>query len=160
MLACGPFDIWAQSRVADRAILVGDSGGYLDPITGEGISLALQGAYWAAEVVDDALRRDDLSAARLRPYHTRLERALRDYKILTRLLLNLLPHQRLSGFVVRRLACCPELYTGLLAINCGVRSFTDLPFTELLPLSSEALTHPSSLTPYNDAVALVKGSPS
>jgi flavin-dependent dehydrogenase len=132
VLACGPFDVWARSRVSDRAILVGDAGGYLDPITGEGISLALQGAYWAAEVVDDALRRDDLSAARLRPYHTRLEQALGHYKILTRAVLSLVRHERLAGLLVRRLACCPELYSSLLAVNCGVRTFWDLSLAELL----------------------------
>src|SRR5262249_18053625 len=61
VLACGPFDVGTTSRVADRAILVGDAGGYLDPITGEGISLALQCANWAAEIIDAGLRRDDLS---------------------------------------------------------------------------------------------------
>jgi flavin-dependent dehydrogenase len=131
VLACGPFDVWARSRVADRAVLVGDAGGYLDPVTGEGISLALQGACWAAEVVDDALRRDDLSAARLQAYHTRLERALRHYRVLTRAVLWLIRHERLAGFVVRRLACCPELYASLLAINCGVRTFWDLRAADL-----------------------------
>jgi flavin-dependent dehydrogenase len=131
VLACGPFDVRARSRIADRAILVGDAGGYVDPITGDGIALALQSACWAAEVVDDALRHDDLSAARLRPYHTRLERALRDYQTLTRAVLSLVRHRRLAALVVRRLACCPELYTSLLAINCGVRTFADLGLTDL-----------------------------
>jgi flavin-dependent dehydrogenase len=132
VLACGPFDVWARSRVSDRAILVGDAGGYLDPITGEGISLALQGAYWAAEVVDDALRQDDLSAARLRPYQTRLEQAFGHPRILTRAMLSLVRHKRLAAIVVRRLACCPELYSSLLAINCGVRTFWKLSLTDLL----------------------------
>jgi 2-polyprenyl-6-methoxyphenol hydroxylase-like FAD-dependent oxidoreductase len=131
VLACGPFDVWAKSRVADRAVLVGDAGGYLDPITGEGISLALQGASWAAEVIDDALRHDDLSAARLRPYHRRLERALLHYKILTRGVLCLVRHKHLASFVVRSLTRCPELYAKLLAVNCGARTFWDLRLTDL-----------------------------
>ncbi len=126
VLACGPFDVGARTRVAARAILVGDAGGYLDPITGEGISLALQSAYWAAEVVDDALRRDDLSAARLRPYHKRLEQTFGHAKLLTRAVLSLVRHERLAAWVVRRLACRPELYSSLLAVNCGVRTFWDL----------------------------------
>jgi flavin-dependent dehydrogenase len=132
VLACGPFDVRARSRVSDRAILVGDAGGYLDPITGEGISLALQGAYWAAEVVADALRRDDLSAARLQPYHMRLERAFGHARVLTRAMLSVVRHKWLATFLVRRLACCPELYQRLLAINCGVRTFWDLGLTDLV----------------------------
>lgn len=131
VLTCGPFDIWAKSRVADRAILVGDAGGYLDPISGEGIALALQSACWAAEVLDDALRCDDLSVKRLTPYHTRLESALRHYKILTRAILYLVRRRRLAAWVVRRLACCPELYSSLLAINCGVRTFMDLHLADI-----------------------------
>jgi flavin-dependent dehydrogenase len=134
VLACGPFDVRARSRVADRAILVGDAGGYLDPITGEGISLALQGAHWAAEVVADALRRDDLSAARLRPYHARVEQALAHAKILTRAVLGLVRHRWLAGLLVRRLACCPDLYSSMLAINCGLRTFWDMRPAELLGL--------------------------
>src|SRR5262249_21554021 len=102
-----------------------------DPITGEGISLALQGASWAAEVIDDALRDDDLSAARLRPYHGRMERALSHYKILTRGVLRLVRHKHLAAFVVRRLSCSPEIYSTLLAINCGARTFWDLRLADL-----------------------------
>jgi flavin-dependent dehydrogenase len=131
VLACGPFDIWARSRVADRAILIGDAAGYLDPITGEGIALALQSAYWAAEVAADALLRDDLSARRLQPYHMRLEKAMRHYKVLTRAVLSLARHERLAGLIVRRLASCPEIFTRLLAINCGVQTFWDFRLADL-----------------------------
>jgi flavin-dependent dehydrogenase len=132
VLVCGPFDVWARSRVADRAVLVGDAGGYLDPITGEGISLALQGAHWAAEAIDAALRADDLSAARLAPYHRRVERSLRHYMVLTRLILRLVRHGRLAALVARRLAGCPGLYSTLLAVNCGVRTFWDVRPADLL----------------------------
>jgi flavin-dependent dehydrogenase len=132
VLACGPFDVWARSRVADGVVLVGDAGGYLDPITGEGISLALQGACWAAETIDAALRAGDLSAARLNSYDTRVQRALRHYKVLTRIVLALCRHGRLAGLVVRRLACCPELYSSLLAVNCGVRTFWDVRTADLV----------------------------
>lgn len=126
VLACGPFDRRARSRVGDRALLVGDAAGYLDPITGEGISLALQSAHWASEVADDALRRDDLRASRLAPYHQRLEVALRHYKVLTRALLFLSRWPRLAAHVIRRLGRVPGLYPELLAINCGVRRFWDI----------------------------------
>jgi flavin-dependent dehydrogenase len=132
VLACGPFDVRARSRVADRAVLVGDAGGYLDPITGEGISLALQGAHWAAEAIDGALRAGDLSARRLLPYHRRMEQALRHHKALTRTILWLFRRGRLAGLVARRLAGCPGLYSTLLAVNCGVKTFWDVRPADLL----------------------------
>jgi len=151
VLACGPFDVRARSRVADRAVLVGDAGGYLDPITGEGISLALQGAHWAAEVIDAALRAGDLSARRLSPYHRRLVRALRHYEVLTRAALWLFRRGRLAGLVARRLAACPELYSTLMAINCGARPVWDVRPADLFRFvlgrasaSHQSTTEPSS----------------
>lgn len=126
VLACGPFDRRARCRVGDRTLLVGDAAGYLDPITGEGISLALQSAHWAAESLDDALRREDTTASSLLPYHRRLEHALRHYKLLTRALLLLSRWPRLASLVVRRLDRFPDLYSDLLAVNCGVRRLWDL----------------------------------
>ncbi len=127
MLACGPFDVWPRRRVADRAVLVGDAGGYLDPLTGEGISLALQGAVWAAEVIDDALRCDELSHRRLQAYDRRLTHALRHHKWLTYTLLALSRYPTLTKWAVGKLARSPELYTELLGVNCGVMSLWDVP---------------------------------
>jgi flavin-dependent dehydrogenase len=131
VLACGPFDVGTTSRVADRAILVGDAGGYLDPITGEGISLALQCAYWSAEIVDNALRRNDLSAKALRPYHDRVEHFISHHKLLTRALLFLGVHRQLFGFIIKRLRRSPELYSSLLAVNCGAIRLADIRGTDL-----------------------------
>ena len=132
ILACGPFDTWPSRRTADNVLLVGDAGGYLDPMTGEGISLALQGSVWAAEVIDDGLRSGDLSSRRLRPYDRRVSRALRDYRWLTRALLWVSRHPGLARRVVSRMSRCPDLYSALLAVNCGVRHFADIPMRDWL----------------------------
>ncbi len=126
VLVCGPFDVRVKCRVADRAVLVGDAAGYLDPVTGEGISLALQSAVWAAATIDTALRGDRLSAADLLPYDRRMTRAIRHYALLTRALLVLARRPRAASFLIRRMAHAPALYSKLLAINCGVRTFWDL----------------------------------
>ncbi len=52
----------------DGFVLVGDAAGFLDPFTGEGVFRALRGAELAAEVIDSALCRGDVSAASLAPY--------------------------------------------------------------------------------------------
>ncbi|HET9482045.1 MAG TPA: NAD(P)/FAD-dependent oxidoreductase [Candidatus Polarisedimenticolia bacterium] len=57
---------YISDRIAgDGWVLVGDAFGFLDPIYSSGVLLALQGAEFAAESIDDALRAGDLSAARL-----------------------------------------------------------------------------------------------
>ncbi|MBI4304710.1 MAG: NAD(P)/FAD-dependent oxidoreductase, partial [Chloroflexi bacterium] len=73
----GPVQSWgvplrpANTSVASRVLLVGDVAGQVKPTTGGGIYYALRCADLAAEVVGDALRRDDLSGAALRPYDER-----------------------------------------------------------------------------------------
>ena len=55
--AVGPLAFTTRRQVVPGAALVGDACGYVDPMTGEGISFALRGAAWLAEVLGDALER-------------------------------------------------------------------------------------------------------
>jgi flavin-dependent dehydrogenase len=51
--------------VGDGWVMVGDAAGFLDPIYSSGLFLALASGELAAGCIDDALRADDVSAARL-----------------------------------------------------------------------------------------------
>jgi digeranylgeranylglycerophospholipid reductase len=51
-----------------RVLAVGDAAGLVKPTTGGGIYYSLVSASLAAEILDGALRRDDLSAPALQPY--------------------------------------------------------------------------------------------
>jgi menaquinone-9 beta-reductase len=73
----GPLRQSATALVADRVLLVGDAAGFVDAITGEGMSLSLVGARLAAEVATTALKTDRLTAADLRPYETAQRSAAR-----------------------------------------------------------------------------------
>lgn len=48
----GPFETHAAGRVAGRVMLVGDSAGYLDPITGEGIKLGIAAGRAAVDAIE------------------------------------------------------------------------------------------------------------
>jgi flavin-dependent dehydrogenase len=69
-------DTWAMAPIAyratalarDRHLLAGDATGYLSPITGQGIEFAMRMGRLAAEAVDDALSRGDVSAAGFTSY--------------------------------------------------------------------------------------------
>ena len=52
----------------DGFLLVGDAARVTEPVTGEGIYLALKSGQLAAKAIDDALRRNDVSATCLSPY--------------------------------------------------------------------------------------------
>jgi len=54
--AVGPLALEAKRVSVPGALLVGDSAGFFDPFTGEGVTLALRSAELAAEVADLALR--------------------------------------------------------------------------------------------------------
>lgn len=57
-----------EKTYADRCLLVGDSAGFVNPITGGGISYAMRAARHASQVINEGLDRDDLSSSFLSEY--------------------------------------------------------------------------------------------
>jgi digeranylgeranylglycerophospholipid reductase len=57
-----------RSTYSDRILVIGDAAGHVKPTTGGGIYFGHIGAKIAIRVLDEALRRDDLTAARLSCY--------------------------------------------------------------------------------------------
>jgi flavin-dependent dehydrogenase len=70
----GPLRQRARRRVCGRVLLVGDAGGYIDALTGEGVSLALAQAEAAVDAIV-AGRPDD--------YEARWRQIVRRYRLLT-----------------------------------------------------------------------------
>lgn len=62
----------------DHLLVIGDAAGHIDPLTGEGIHTAMDGAHLAAEELFGALESGDLSAARLERYQDRWMKAFGD----------------------------------------------------------------------------------
>ncbi|MFL5301988.1 MAG: NAD(P)/FAD-dependent oxidoreductase, partial [Anaeromyxobacteraceae bacterium] len=87
----GPLARASTARVADRLVLLGDAAGYLDAVTGEGLSLAFGCALELADLLPGALARD-ASAAALAPYEAAWRRRYRPYVAWTRLVLALARH--------------------------------------------------------------------
>lgn len=102
----GPFEQRVREVVCGRVLLVGDAAGYVDPVTGEGVGLALQ----QAEALASALAEGD--PERYRRDHRRL---VRDPDLLTRLLLVLERRQRLRRRVFGALRRDEQLFSALLA---------------------------------------------
>ena len=66
----------APRTYGDRVVLVGDAAGQVKPTTGGGIYYSMRSGEMAAEVLDDALESDDLSARALQAYENRWRAAL------------------------------------------------------------------------------------
>jgi len=109
-LGAGPFDVRVEPIARGRVLLVGDASGYLDAITGEGLSLA----FASAAALVEATAGEDASVyprawARLRAQHL----------VLTRLVLWVADHPPLRRRVIRSLAQSPDVFRAFLALNTG-----------------------------------------
>jgi flavin-dependent dehydrogenase len=104
----GPLEQRARAVVRGNLALVGDASGYLDPITGEGLSLA----FHHATAVVEAMAAGDLAA-----YARAHRRIGRPAVALTRLLLEVERRPALRRRVVRALASDGGLFSRFLAIH-------------------------------------------
>ncbi len=121
VLACAPLGLRVGAVAAGDILLVGDAAGAPDPITGEGMSLALLSARAAAEAV---VAGDPAMYAR---EHRRLS-AGSDW--LGRWLLRATRYPAIANRVVASLGERPELFAKLLEIATGARPPGDFTLAE------------------------------
>ena len=111
--ASGPLARTALSPIADRFALLGDAAGYVDAITGEGLSLALVCAGALGNVLPDALARGATRDS-LVPYARTFTRLFRRYAWTTRSVLAVSRRARLRRSFVRFLSTHPTAFEAML----------------------------------------------
>lgn len=112
----GPFLRRTRAAAADGVCLVGDAAGYVDAVTGEGVSLALTEAIALAETAGRVLRRGDRPDRRhLEPYDRRVRAVFDPYARSTRAVLALSRRPRLAGGAVAALGRAPGLLSRLVS---------------------------------------------
>jgi flavin-dependent dehydrogenase len=109
----GPLFRPVRARAADRVALVGDAAGYVDAITGQGLSLAFASASLLVEALPRPLELAALPAA-LRRYDRSLRFAWLRYALPARALLGLARRPRARHTALRLLARTPRLFGALL----------------------------------------------
>jgi flavin-dependent dehydrogenase len=114
----GPFGRAATAVVDDRLALLGDAAGYLDAVTGEGLSIALAGAIELAELLPQVLARG-ASRAALAPWERAWEKRFRPYLRWTRLVLALTRRPALRRRLVAAAAARPAPFERLVAAAVG-----------------------------------------
>ena len=72
-----PYGSFSRHTWFDRALLLGDAAGFVNPLTGEGIEFALESGAFAAEAVAEAVAAGDFSARGLSGYARRWETRFR-----------------------------------------------------------------------------------
>lgn len=114
----GPFLQRARAWTAERFALLGDAGGYVDAITGEGLSVALVCAEALAGCLPDVLRRNgDVRA--FGPYVATARREFRKYAWTARAVLELARRPALRRSVVAQLSRRPRAFEWLLTRTVG-----------------------------------------
>jgi len=118
LLVTAPLSGRARSRVLPGLVLLGDAAGFTDPITGGGMTQALQGAESLAEHLAVS---HDWNEATLAAFDRQRETALRDYRLITSGLLWLSTHPRLIGPGLDIVRAAPPFLSHLLGVSGGVR---------------------------------------
>ncbi|HVH31888.1 MAG TPA: NAD(P)/FAD-dependent oxidoreductase [bacterium] len=116
----GPVGFAAREAVASRVLFIGDAAGHLEPITGQGIFLALHSAILAADVASEALGANDFSHRRLSVYARRRGRDIAGKVLASRLLQHLAFHRHLTPVLVRRLNRHAHLASELVGVTGDV----------------------------------------
>jgi flavin-dependent dehydrogenase len=114
----GPLLRRSRGQVADRFALIGDAAGYVDAITGEGLSLALASAAALGRTLPGALAQG-ASAQALRPYEVAYQRAYGRYAWLARTLVYLSARPALRRRIIRVLGAHPRLFDRVLRAVAG-----------------------------------------
>jgi 2-polyprenyl-6-methoxyphenol hydroxylase-like FAD-dependent oxidoreductase len=131
----GPLGFTVEPVVLPGLLLVGDSAGFMDAITGEGMTLALKCVQAALPVVRRAFEREDWSREALKPYTAERARITRDVSQLTRLMLNVSRFPWLADRAIRRLGADEALFQKLLGIVTGDNTYRDFTFRDKLALA-------------------------
>jgi 2-polyprenyl-6-methoxyphenol hydroxylase-like FAD-dependent oxidoreductase len=125
--ATGPLRQVARDVVADGVLLVGDAAGFVDGITGEGMSLGLEGAEVAAEIVAAACRTGRLAASDLAGWSERHRALVARSRRLTEVILAGIRYPAIASRAVAWLARRPASFDHLLAVDTGSARLRDLP---------------------------------
>jgi len=123
----GPLALEAARVSAPGALLVGDSAGFYDPFTGEGVTLALRSARLASNVAHASL----LSRMPLREYDRVRDQATREKFRFNRLVQSVVASPRLADFLGLRLGAHPSLASQLVRIAgdlAPAQKALDVPF--------------------------------
>ena len=107
-----------RARVADRLVLLGDAAGYVDAITGEGLSVALVCAEALASCLPEVVRRNGEPRA-FGPYLGVARREFRHYAWTAKAVLGLARRPALRREVMGQLARQPRAFEWLLAHTVG-----------------------------------------
>jgi flavin-dependent dehydrogenase len=135
VLATSPLAAHALRGVAPGFVLLGDAAGFLDPITGGGMTQALITAELLARYIPDRRSPDD---SWLWKFERERRALLLDYRLLTRMILWLADHPRLAEPLLLTLNAMPAFFSHVIGVSGGVRRLVAFPWSRSLDFEAVA----------------------
>jgi flavin-dependent dehydrogenase len=126
VLAAGPLGFTVEPCHRPGLLLMGDSAGFLDPITGEGMTLALRSVGAAVPLIRDAFACGEFGLRLGQRYAAQRLRLSDDVARFTQLLLTLSRYKFIADRAVSRLSRDRRLFEKLLGIVAGRHKYRDL----------------------------------
>lgn len=123
VLSVSPLGFTVEPCFRPGLLLMGDSAGFLDPISGEGMTLALKCAKAIRPIIREAFAAGDFGNRMGLRYAQARQALAGDLFRFTRLLLRLSRHKFLGDRAIVRLHRDPHLFRKLLGIAAGNRSY-------------------------------------
>jgi len=109
VITAGPLAYTLRRTSGHGTILIGDTCGFLDPFTGEGINYALVSATIAASVLEECFRSNCFDDSVLRNYDRQRKQILGRKFQMARLIQTALHSKTLSDFLIQKFAKQPRL---------------------------------------------------
>jgi flavin-dependent dehydrogenase len=134
VMARGPFGYRVDPVFRPGLLLLGDSAGFLDPITGLGMTQALKSTEAAVPVIKTALNQGRFGRDVLAGYALVRGRLIEDVQRLTKLLLDLSRFPWLTNRAIQRLGRDEALFQKLLGIPTGTNRYVDISLGDRLKL--------------------------
>jgi menaquinone-9 beta-reductase len=119
-----PLSARARAGWLPGCVLLGDAAGYVDPITGGGMTQAMLAAELLAVYAPRLVAGDQAVFAE---FDRARRRMLRDYRLLTGLVLGLARHPSLAAAAIRLLGAAPRLFQHLVGVAGGTRRLVPAP---------------------------------
>ena len=128
--AVGPLGFTVEPCYRPGLLLIGDSAGFLDPITGEGMTLALKSVKAVVPLIKEAFAVGSFDVELGQRYARDRFQMIEDVFRFTELLLNLSQYRFIADRAIRRLSQDQRLFQKLLGVVTGSHRYRDISLRE------------------------------
>ena len=132
--AVGPLGFTIEPCYRPGLLLIGDSAGFLDPITGEGMTLALKSVKAAVPLIKEAFAGGRFDVALAQRYARDRFQAIEDVFRFTQLLLSISRYGFIADRVIRRLSHDQRLFRKILGVLTGSHTYRDISLRDKVAL--------------------------